>query len=188
MHLNSSQMDRSMKRTIGTYLFLILCAAVPAVSQRTVTGAAGSTFNRSSSVLPGTATSAQFGRRQKVVVFSGDRVIPQVVDGGGWKTTFILNNLENTARHIQLVFFRDDGTDMFLPIRDGIVAAGDYRNIDLTIPAAATVFFETAGTDPDLLQGWALLRKDNSSDSIGGMAVFQVTAFNSPESEAAVPM
>src|SRR5262249_22645044 len=104
-----------------------------------------------------------------------------------WKTTFILNNLENTAKHFQILFFNDDGTDMFLPISDGIVPEGTYRSLDFTLNAAGTIFFETTGTDPVLLQGWALLKKDNSSDSIGGMAVFQTQSFNSPESEAVVP-
>ena len=42
-----------------------------------------------------------------IVIGDFDRVVPQVVDGGGWKTTLILTNLDTKPVN-WVVFFTDD--------------------------------------------------------------------------------
>src|SRR3981189_2608130 len=55
------------------------------------------------------------GGPKDVVVFTGDRVIPQFVDGGSWKTSMFFVNLENHSVSFQVLFFDDGGNDMLVP-------------------------------------------------------------------------
>jgi len=118
-----------------------------------------------------------------VVVFTGDRVIPQFVDGGSWKTSVFLVNLENHATSFQMLFFNDDGTDMFVPI----VGLGLVRQVTITLDTAGSTEFETSGSSDNLRQGWALLSQ-TTSDSVGGMAVFRQSVAGRADQEAVVPI
>src|SRR5690242_12631249 len=89
----------------------------------------------------------------RVVVFPGDRVIAQFVDGGSWKTSMYFVNLENHSVSFQVLFFDDDGNDMSVPI----VSQGVVRGLNITLQAAGSIEFETAGNALNLQQGWALL-------------------------------
>src|SRR5205807_9664952 len=62
---------------------------------------------------------------KQVVVSPGDRVIAQFVDGGSWKTSMYFVNLENHSVSFQVLFFRDDGGDMVVPI----VGQGSVRGL-----------------------------------------------------------
>ena len=123
----------------------------------------------------------------KVVVFAGDRVFPQVVNGGGWKTSFLLVNLENHPVTFQILFFTDDGNDMFVPVGD----LGLVRQVSVSLDTAGSTEFETTGFSndfPDTLeQGWALLSQ-TTDDTIGGMAIFRQRVFGRPDQEATVPV
>ena len=180
------------ERRLKSYLFLTLCTTLPVFAQHTaaITSAVGGTANRAaadalhSKVAPRAASNRQPG----VVLFTGDTVFPQVVDGGGWKTSFIISNLDTVSRHCEVRFFRDDGTDMLLPIFSDTLHGDLLSGVSLTINAGGTAFFESAGDDPVLAQGWALLVKDNSTDPIGGMAVFRQKLAGNQEAEAVVPV
>jgi len=180
-----------LKRRLNSYLLLTLCTALPIFAQRTaaITSAVGGTANRAaadalhSKVAPRAATN-----RPSVVLFTGDTVFAQVVDGGTWQTSFIISNLDTVTRHCEVRFFRDDGSDMLLPIFSDDLHGDILSGVSLTINAGGTAFFETEGTDPVLVQGWALLVKDNSSDPIGGMAVFRQRRPGFPDAEAVVPV
>jgi len=123
----------------------------------------------------------------KVVVFTGDRVFPQVVNGGGWKTSFLLVNLENHPVTFQILFFTDDGNDMFVPVG----GLGLVRQVSVSLDTAGSTEFETTGSSnafPDALQqGWALLSQ-TTDDAIGGMAIFRQRVFGRPDQEATVPI
>lgn len=123
----------------------------------------------------------------KVVVFAGDRVFPQLVNGGGWKTSFFLVNLENHPVTFQILFFTDDGNDMFVPVS----GLGLVRQVSVSLDTAGSTEFETTGFSnsfPDnLQQGWALLSQ-TTDDSIGGMAIFRQRVFGRPDQEATVPI
>lgn len=180
------------ERRLKSCLFLTLCTTLPVFAQHTaaITSAVGGTANRAaadalhSKVAPRAASNRQPG----VVLFTGDTVFPQVVDGGTWKTSFIISNLDTVSRHCEVRFFRDDGTDMLLPIFSSSLRGDLLSGVSLTINAGGTAFFETAGDDPVLSQGWALLVKDNSSDPVGGMAVFRQRRAGFPDAEAVVPV
>lgn len=122
--------------------------------------------------------------KPKVVVFVGDRVFPHVVDGGSWKTSFFFVNLENHPVDFQVLFFDDNGNDMFV----SIAGLGVVRQVNVTLDIAGSTEFETTGFGSDSLQqGWALLSQ-TTSDTIGGMAVFRQRVFGRPDQEAVVPI
>src|SRR2546423_13685101 len=108
-----------LKRRLKSYLFLTLCTALPIFAQHTaaITSAVGGTANRAAAdALHSRVAPRAASNRPGVVVFTGDTVFPQVVDGGTWKTSFIISNLDTVSPHCEVRFFRDDGTDMLLPI------------------------------------------------------------------------
>jgi hypothetical protein len=179
------------KRTLTSCLFLIACTIVPAYAQKSVAivGAVGGSANRTAAnALHARNPNRKTSTKPGVVVFTGDTVFAQVVEGDTWKTSFIINNLDSGTRHCELRFFGDDGNDMFLPIFSDDLQGDLISGVSLTIGAGGTVFFETAGDSPTLSQGWALLVKDNSADAIGGMAVFRQRRPGYSDSEAVVPV
>jgi hypothetical protein len=121
--------------------------------------------------------------RPKVVVFPGDRVVAQFVDGGGWKTSLFFVNLENHPVSFQVLFFQDNGNDMFVPI----AGVGSVRQVNIALDTAGSIEFETAGFANSLSQGWALLSQ-TTLDTIGGMAVFRQHVFGRQDQEAVVPI
>lgn len=123
-----------------------------------------------------------------------DRVIPFVVDGGGWKTTFVLTNPDNKALYFAVWFVADDGSDMELPIVDlggSILLWGDLQ-------ANETVVFETEGTAGSLQEGYALFYVlDRSADDpdvqavagpLAGMAILRRQLTEQTATETTVPM
>lgn len=120
---------------------------------------------------------------KQVVVFTGDRVIPQFVDGGSWKTSMFFVNLENHSTAFQVLFFDDAGNDMSVPV----LGQGLVRGLNVSLDAAGSIEFETAGSAPNLTQGWALLSQA-TNDSVGGMAIFRQSVFGRPDQEAVVPI
>jgi hypothetical protein len=108
------------------------------------------------------------GVQSRIVVFTGDRVIAQFVDGGSWKTSMYFVNLENHSVSFQVLFFNDDGTDLSVPI----LGQGVVRGLNIALDAAVGIEFETSGASPRLSHGWALLSQ-TTNDSVGGMAVFR---------------
>ncbi|HUQ96009.1 MAG TPA: hypothetical protein VM120_30305 [Bryobacteraceae bacterium] len=120
--------------------------------------------------------------QRSVAVFPGDRVIPQFVDGGSWKTSMFFVNLENRSVSFQVLFFDDDGEDLSVPI----LGQGVVRGLNVTLDAAGSVTFETAGTAARLTQGWALLSQ-TTNDTVGGMAIFRQSVAGR-EQEAVVPI
>jgi hypothetical protein len=157
---------------------------------QTVTGVTGtdtkSKFNQEflaeRHAAAGKATALQ-SIEPKVVVFAGDRVFPQVVDGAGWKTSFFLVNLENHPVTLQVLFFDDFGDDMFVSVGD----LGSVRQVSVTLDTAGSTEFETSGFGSSLQQGWALLSQ-STNDTIGGMAIFRQRVFGRPDQEATVPI
>ena len=130
------------------------------------------------------ALQPQGGRIEpKVVVFPGDRVISQFVEGGGWSTSVFFVNLENHPVSFQVLFFRDDGNDLFVPV----AGLGLVRQVNITLDTAGSTEFETTGVTGSLKQGWALVSQ-TTEDTVGGMAVFRQHVFGRPDQEAVVPI
>jgi len=121
-------------------------------------------------------------KKPKVVVFTGDRVIAQFVDGGSWQTAITLVNLEDHPTTFDVLFFRDDGSDLIVPI----VGQGPVRAMNISLSTAGSLTFQTTGTAANLAQGWALLSQSNS-DSIGMFAIFRQSVPGRQAQEAVVP-
>src|SRR5471030_1421404 len=118
----------------------------------------------------------------RTVVFIGDRVIPQFVDGGSWQTSITVINLENHATSFDVLFFNDNGTDLVVPV----VGQGSVRGMHIPLGIASSATFETTGTENNLSAGWAVLSQSNN-DSVGIFAVFRQTVPGGQAQEAVVP-
>ncbi|MCC7154567.1 MAG: hypothetical protein IT161_08335 [Bryobacterales bacterium] len=118
-----------------------------------------------------------------MAVFTGDVVLPQVVDGANWQTTLIFVNLRSTPNKFSLWLFTDNGGDMFLDI-PGI---GRTDAVSITLPPNMSVTIETPGTAGSLNQGWAYLFSEESSIEIGSLTVFRQRVAGRPDFEASVP-
>jgi hypothetical protein len=117
-----------------------------------------------------------------VVVFTGDRVIPQFVDGGSWQTSITVVNLENHPTSFDVLFLDDNGNDLFVPIS----GQGTVRGMTISLNTAASFTFQTTGRNPNLASGWALLSQSNS-DSVGMFAIFRQFNPGGQPQEAVVP-
>ena len=121
----------------------------------------------------------------RVVVFTGDTVIPHFIDGGSWQTSVTLVNLENHPTVVDVFFFTDNGDDFLVPIAG---QNGVFRTAHVTLGVAASFTFETAGTARDLSSGWAALSTANN-DSVGAFAIFRSTPGPGQQpQEAVVPV
>jgi len=118
-----------------------------------------------------------------VVVFTGDTVISQFVDGGSWLTSITVTNLETHSTSFDVLFFQNDGTDFNVPV---VGLTGLSRAVTVTLAPMGTLTFYTAGIDPFVTAGWALLSQTNS-DSVGISAVFRQTDIGGQPQEAVVP-
>ena len=81
-----------LKRRLNSYLLLTLCTALPIFAQHTaaITSAKGGTANRAAAdALHSKVAPRAASNQPGVVVFTGDTVFAQVVDGGTWKTSFM---------------------------------------------------------------------------------------------------
>ncbi len=142
----------------------------------------------------GVLTAADQPRAGIVVNPATDTIVPQVVDGDSWKTTFFLASLDpNNTVFWNLAFYADNGFPMNLPIQ----GAGASSRLFAALPPGWSVTIETSGTSPTLLQGWAALSTyDRSADQpgavpvtsrIAGLAVFRQRIAGRPDFEAVVP-
>lgn len=118
-----------------------------------------------------------------VVVFSGDSVIPQVVDGAGWQTTMTFVNLKAATNRFQVWLFTDNGGDMFIDFP----GVGKADAINVTLPPNMALTVETPGTATSLNQGWAYIYSEEASVEIGSMSIFRQRVAGRPDNEAAVP-
>lgn len=127
----------------------------------------------------GTTSAAQ----PRVVVFKGDTVISQFVDGGSWLTSITVTNLETHTTSFDVLFFQDDGADFNVPI---VSLSGLQRAVTVTLAPMGTLTFSTTGTNTALTTGWALLSQTNN-DSVGISAVFRQFVPGGQAQEAVVP-
>jgi hypothetical protein len=165
---------------------IVLCLGGSAFAQ-TVTGFGdgypGSRLNVSSLSRRSPAKSQQAASTSpRVVVFTGDRVIPQFVDGGSWQTSITVINLENHFTSFDVLFLDDYGNDFFVPIS----GQGTVRGMTISLNTAASFTFQSTGRNANLTSGWALLSQSNS-DSVGMFAIFRQLNFGGQPQEAVVP-
>jgi hypothetical protein len=103
---------------------------------------------------------------------------PQVADGGGYRTNFILVNPSGTTTGAKLEFFQDDGTPLSLSI-GGVIKT----SADVLLSAKGVAHLITDGTTPSTKAGWVRV---TSPVAIGGSAIFQTLSGTRITSEAGV--
>jgi len=99
-------------------------------------------------------------------------LIPQVVDGGGWQTVFVLTNRTANPASASLGFRIDTtagATQAWTP---------PFLEVSLTtglaLSGGSTMYLHTPGTAASLSQGWAVVNAD------AGIVVYAVFTFRSP--------
>lgn len=142
-----------------------------------------STWNQKALESNHRIAASRLGTQPRVLVLPGDRILPQLVDGSGWKTTVTLVNLENHPATLDVLFFTDKGADMYLTI----LGQGLVRGAHVTLATAGSATFETLGTGSILSQGWASITQIGN-DAIGALAVFKQRIPALPDQEAVVPV
>jgi hypothetical protein len=103
---------------------------------------------------------------------------PQLADGGGYRSNFILLNPSSTAITAVLEFFADDGSPLALPV-------GGVSRTSQTVDIAANgaVHLSTDGASPALKAGWA---RASAAAPMAGSLVFQVRSGGGIQAEAGV--
>ena len=132
-----------------------------------------------------TRSSAKPSRRAMPMIASqvgtGEDIITQVADGGGWRTTITIINLSQTVDAVfYLNFYGDDGSPTTFNFVG--VEGCPCSYIQGTMSPAASVVVQTAGVGA-VTEGWAQFDYFNTSEFVSGFAVFS----NGNGNEAAVP-
>jgi uncharacterized delta-60 repeat protein len=104
---------------------------------------------------------------------------PQVADGAGYRTNFIIiNPLDTPATSVRLEFYQSDGTPLSLPI-GGV----PHTSFDLALDARGVARFLTDGTSTEVHVGWVRV---TSRTAVLGSSIFQIRIGGRIISEAGV--
>jgi hypothetical protein len=103
---------------------------------------------------------------------------PQVADGAGYRTNFILINPSESEVTARIDFFAGNGTPMPLPVDGSLKSAHE-----LVVKGKGVARVNTDGSSLALRAGWARV---TSSGPIGGSAIFQTYSGSRILSEAGV--
>lgn len=110
---------------------------------------------------------------------SGDiAILPQIADGGGFLTEFIITNPTGAPITCRLTFWGDDGSPLLLSLNGGPPLPTDV----VMVPGHATEFLSTPGQGAGVT-GWGVAENVSQLDVI---ATFRLSRQGSPESEATV--
>lgn len=132
-----------------------------------------------------------------VVTFTPEaQIIPQIADGGDFRTTITLVNIGTVAAGVKVRFFKSSGmvtgatgTVTSAPQAYSIAGLGKVTTVDVTLQPNASSVLETNGDDPVAVSGYAEVDFSGTPGAlIGGFAVFRQTVPNRPDQEVTVPM
>jgi hypothetical protein len=110
-------------------------------------------------------------------------ILPDVVDGAGWRSTIVLTNTTATLAAASLIFHMEDttggGTQPWTP---PFLDTSSTTGISLT--GGSSLFLHTPGTAGALAQGWAEVHAD---DGIVAYVIFTHSVPGSPDQDATAP-
>jgi hypothetical protein len=132
-------------------------------------------------VLTLVENSAEYAVPVTFTVRSAPLVMPQIIDGGGGKTSILLVNADVEPASYALRFWQDSGQ----PYPLALAGEGVRSATADTIPAGGLRVIETQDASEDGSQGWGELE---SGRPVGGTVVFRRRGPGVPESEAAIPV
>ena len=112
---------------------------------------------------------------------AGTGVLPQVVSGGGWQTTFVLVNTGTNPSQAQLSFFDNSGAPLSLPLALPQSGASMASSITETLAGRSSMTIATQDTGTPLA-GWAEL---TTRGDAGAIAILR---YNPSGQEAGVPL
>ena len=107
-----------------------------------------------------------------------DAILPQIADGGGFVTEFIVTNPTGASLTCRLRSGRI--TDALLPL--SLNGANPSSSYVVVVPGHSTQFLSTPGVGPSVT-GWGLAE---NVERLGVIATFRLKVSNLPESEATV--
>jgi virginiamycin B lyase len=90
------------------------------------------------------------GTTNPALVSSSPLSIPQILDGAGWTTGFVIENVDQVPVNFTFQFFGDSGSPLAFPILNGTPGV-----LSGTLKPGATLFAQSPGTASALMQGWA---------------------------------
>jgi hypothetical protein len=108
-----------------------------------------------------------------------DEVLPQIADGGGWRTTLTLVNHGDDEARYTVTFHDANGA----ALRLSLVGIGVVSTYSGRIAVNGSVVLQTSGTG-ELRQGWAYV--DQTVGRIAGMAIFGQTNPDTGRTQEAV--
>lgn len=121
-----------------------------------------------------------FNRRE-----TGRRTLPQIADGGDFKTAITLVNQDFLTAYVTLKFHKstagNNTTDWNLKFDNGATSSST-----ILIPPCSTVTLRTTGESPVVEQGWGEIF--STGYWVSGFAVFEQRIAGRPDQEAAVPI
>src|SRR5260370_33775774 len=111
----------------------------------------------------------------------GPGVDPHLVDGGGWQSTFFLNNHGSIAETYAIDFNDVNGAPLSIPLADGNLTTG----VTGTIAPNGLAIVQTFGAfDGNITVGWAFI---DAGPDVTGFAVFTNTISHTTVYEATEP-
>lgn len=94
-------------------------------------------------------------------------ILPQIADGGNWRTAVMLVNTTTSPGTVNLNFFQGVAAGNTIPWNPPFLETSSTQN--LTIAAGGTLFLHTPGTSPILAQGWGQV---NGTPGIFAYAIY----------------
>ncbi|MGH7972260.1 MAG: hypothetical protein ACREIC_26410, partial [Limisphaerales bacterium] len=95
-----------------------------------------------------------------LVVQAQTVIIPQIADGGGWRTTLVLTNTSASTQPANLTFFQEIGGGATQPWNPPFLETGSSQSLSLS--GGATLFLHTAGSSDATIMGWAQLQGNSA--------------------------
>jgi hypothetical protein len=122
------------------------------------------------------------GPRNILVNPATDRILPQLLVGGGWKTTITLVNLDTIPASFNLAFITPAGDLLALPV----VGVGRTATFDqVTVAPNASFTIDTEDSDPNVSAGWAAF--SSSGGKLAATAIVRQRVAGSPDLEVSLP-
>jgi hypothetical protein len=111
-------------------------------------------------------------------------IFPQITDGGGYQTTFLLMNTSDTQESGTLYFIKDDGSPYGMHLNAG--GDGAVSQFHYTVQAKAALRILTDGSPSETTTGWAQLVPAEGSAPMG-MAILESLSDGILITESSVP-
>jgi len=144
-----------------------------------ITSAAeGTCTNANCSTSNALRTSAVGGDVSTIPVPGDIGVLPQIADGGGFTTVFIITNPTGDSITCRLTFWQDDGNPLPLTLN----GSGPLSTYVVQVPGHSTQFLSTPGVGSSVA-GWGIVE---NAARLGVIATYHRVVTGAPESEATV--